>query len=312
MKKLICFLILTLGIFSCSSDEDKIVDAFEKMDTNTTQSLTDISFINKNQGIICGSVGFFAKTNDGGKTWNKLDVGTTQTFMSAFMLNEQNFYTARLDMFSTSNSGTTFKKNENLSSGSSIFAIKFYNPAQGLLLRGNSILKSNDSGNNWTEKYNNESFSSLKNLQITSTLVSYASGGDTHDNTDTGEIVKTIDGGQSWTKILNSNSNILSISFISDNIGYYINAKNELYKTINGSNSWTKISSLTGSPLCICFIDENTGYLSTYDGQIFETTNAGLNWKIVYNKTTQPIVKIIAKDNVVFAIGDNGLFLKKK
>ncbi|MTH15103.1 YCF48-related protein [Flavobacterium sp. LC2016-01] len=312
MKKLICFLILTLGILGCSSNEDTIANSFEKMNTNTTQSLTDISFINKNQGIISGSLGFLAKTNDGGKTWTKLNVGDNQSFMSAFMVNEQKFYTARLDMFATSNSGTTFNKIESLSSSSSIFAIKFYSPDKGLLIRGGSILKSNDSGNTWTEKYNINSFGSLKDIQITSDLVSYAYGGATYDNTDVGEIVKTIDGGQSWTKTLNSDSNISSISFISDNIGYYINSKQELYKTINGSNSWTKISKLQGSPLSVCFINEKTGYISTYDGQILETKNAGLDWKIVYNKTTDLIWKIIAKDGAVFAIGNNGLFLKKK
>ncbi|OXA74903.1 Uncharacterized protein SAMN05444397_1067 [Flavobacterium aquidurense] len=309
MKKILCFFILTLGIIGCSSDEDKIVDSFGKMNTNTTESLTDISFINKNQGIICGSIGFLAKTNDGGKTWTKLNVGDTQTFLSACMLNEQNFYTARLDMFATSNSGTTFNKIESLQIGSSIFSIKFYSPDKGLIIRGGSILKSDDSGKNWTEKY---SSSSVDDLEITSPLVSYAYGGYTSDYSDVGVIVKTIDGGETWTKTLNSNSNIYSISFISDNIGYYINFKRELYKTINGSNSWIKISDLPKSPMSVCFINENVGYISTYEGQILETKDAGLNWKIVYNKTTEPLVKIITKDNAVFAIGNNGLFLKKK
>lgn len=309
MKKLICFLILTLGILGCSSDEDGS-NIFEKMNTNTTESLTDISFINKNQGIISGSIGFLAKTNDGGKTWTKLDVGTTQTFMSAFMVNQQNFYTARIEMFATSNSGTTFNKIESLPITSSIFAIQFFNPTKGLLIRGSSILKSNDSGNTWTPIQNNTEL--LDDLQITSDLVAYAWGGYTSDSSDRGEIAKTVDGGETWTKTLDSDSNILSSSFISDNIGYYINAKNELFKTSNGSNNWTKIANLPDAGLSVCFTNENTGYFSTYDGEIFETKNGGLDWKIAYNKTTGAISKIITKDGAVFAIGSDGLFLKKR
>lgn len=310
MKKyIIIFLIFTIS--SCSKDnvENQI---FEKISINTTESLTDISFINENQGIICGSIGFFAKTNNGGKSWTKLNVGVTQTFMSAFMQNEQNLYTARLGMFSSKNSGNTFSEIGNLSIGSSIFAIKFYNLNQGLILRGGSILKSNDGGNNWTEKYNTNSYSSLNNLQITSPLISYASGGANFDNKNMGEIVKTVDSGQTWTKALNSNSKISSISFISDNIGFYINSNNELYKTINGANNWVKVSNLLYTPLNICFINESIGYFSTYEGQILMTKNGGLSWNIVYNKTNESIVKIISINNTIYAIGNNGLFLKKK
>ncbi|MRX66491.1 Uncharacterized protein SAMN06265349_102390 [Flavobacterium resistens] len=315
MKKMICFLILSLGIIGCSSDEGKNGDSFEKMDAYTTQGLTDISFINKNQGIICGTLGFLAKTNNGGKTWNVLNVGDKQTFMSAFMVNEQKFYTARLDMFVTTNSGTTFSKVQSLSSGSTIFAIKFFNPSKGLLVRNGSILKSDDSGNTWTKIYDGPS---VDNLEITSDLVSYAYGGYTANGftgggaIDNGIIIKTIDGGKSWTNTLNSDSNIHSISFISDNIGYYINSRHELHKTINGSTSWTKVSNLSGSTSSVCFINEKTGYYSTDDGKIYETRDGGLNWKIAYNKNTERIFKIITKDGAVYAIGDNGLFLKKK
>lgn len=309
MKKLICFVILALGILGCTSDSDNSANAFEKMNTNTTQSFTDISFINKNQGIICGSLGFLSKTNNGGKTWTQLNVGDNQTFMSAFMVNEQNFFTARLDLFATSNSGATFKKNENLSVASTIFSIKFFNSTKGLLIRGGSIFRTIDSGNTWTETYN---LTNPNNLEITSDLIAYAYGGYTSDMVDKGEMLKTIDGGQSWANILNSDSNIISASFISDNIGYYVNNKTELHKTVDGSKTWVKIASLPVYPSSVCFINEKVGYVSTYEGKILETKDAGLNWKIVYNEPSERIFKIITKEGAVFAIGDNGLFLRKR
>lgn len=306
---MIGFLFLCLGILGCTSDSDSSANAFVKMNTNTTQSFTDISFIDKNQGIICGSLGFLAKTNNGGKTWTHLNVGDNQTFMSAFMVNSQNFFTARLDLFSTSNSGATFKKNENLSVTSTIFSIKFFNSTKGLLIRGGIIFRSTDSGNTWTETYN---LTNPSNLEITSDLIAYAYGGYTSGVVDNGEMLKTIDGGQSWVKILNSDSNIISASFISDNIGYYVNNKTELHKTIDGSKTWVKITALPVYPSSVCFINEKVGYVSTYEGKILETKDAGLNWKIVYNEPNERIFKIITKDNAVFAIGDNGLFLKKR
>jgi photosystem II stability/assembly factor-like uncharacterized protein len=213
-------------------------------------------------------------------------------------------------MFVTTNSGTTFNKIESISGGSTIFDIKFFNPSKGLLIKSGLIFKSDDSGNTWTKKYD---VYTVDNLEITSDLVAYAYGGYTNNSVDNGIIVKTLDGGETWTQTLTSDSNILSLSFISDNIGYYITSKHELYKTSNGSTSWTKIANLpgSGSPTSVCFINENTGYFSTDEGKIFETKNAGVDWKIAYNNT-ELIWKIIAKDNAVFAIGHNGLFLKKK
>ena len=108
------------------------------------------------------------------------------------------------------------------------------------------------------------------------------------------------------------NSNIISVSFISDNIGYYVNNKTELHKTINGSTTWSKIVTLPVYPSSVCFINEKIGFISTYEGKILETKDAGLNWKIVYNEPAERIFKIITKDNAVFAIGDNGLFLRKR
>lgn len=311
MKKILVALIF-ISMLSCNKDDDNQNSGmFERLSINTTESITDISFIDENQGIVCGSLGFMAKTNDGGKTWSQLNVGVNHSFSSAFMLNEQSFYTARIGIYKTNNSGNSFNELSNLSNFSnSVFGIHFFNENSGIIIKGSLILKTNDGGDNWSTKYSNAEY--ISELQMTSNLNGYVAGGITYDGKTRGEFHKTIDGGETWTQTLNSSSDITSISFISDKIGYYVNINNELYKTINGSNNWIKISNLPNTPLNICFVNENIGYSSTYQGQILMTENGGKNWKIVYNKTNYPIVKIIRKNNVIYAIGNNGLILKKK
>lgn len=63
MKKLICFLILTLGILGCSSDEDKESQDFEF----TTQYTTQIT--------IGGVVGISDRTFKIGETFKGIDNG---------------------------------------------------------------------------------------------------------------------------------------------------------------------------------------------------------------------------------------------
>ncbi len=307
-------IVLIIIIISCSKNDNTNADLFDIISTNTTESITDISFINKNKGIISGTGGFLAKTNDGGNSWTKLNVGVAYSFIRAFMLNEQVFYTGRIGLYKTNTSGDNFNELSDLSTfGSSIFGVHFFNEDTGIIVKGNQIFKTNDGGTNWTLKYDEAGYS--KSLQMTSNLIGYVSGGITFNDrvaVDWGEIHKTTDGGETWAKTLSSNSNIYSISFISDDIGYYINFKKELFKTTDGSNNWSKISNLSNTPLNICFINENTGYLSTLEGQILMTKNGGKSWKIVYNKTSEPIVKIISVDNVIYAVGNDGLFLKIK
>lgn len=286
-------------------------EMFEKINVNTTSTITDISFLDENHGIICGSFSFLATTSNGGQSWHSLNVGTSQSFLSTCILSEQKIYTARLGLFASTNGGTSFNEIGNLSAGSSIFAFKFYNESDGLVLRGGSILKSSDGGNTWEEKFNTNTYSSLGNIQTPSPQIIYVSGGTAYDDVNVGLIVKSTDGGETWNTVWTTNSEIESISFLSDEIGYYVDVDNNIYKTMDGSNTWVHVTTIPNYPLDVCFRSENVGYISTYEGQILMTENGGSTWKTVYDKTQEPIVKIISVGNVIYAVGNDGLFLKK-
>jgi photosystem II stability/assembly factor-like uncharacterized protein len=309
MKKLL--LLYTLFVFiSCHKDQGSPSQKFERLNTNTTETLTDASFINKNQGIASGSFGYLAKTNDGGKTWEKLNAGVNHSFMSAYMLDEQNFYTARVGIYKTADAGQHFTECADLSDYSnSIFGIHFYNTQVGLLVKGNIILKTTDSGNNWVIKYDEGAY--LSHLQIASAKVGYVSGGITYDGVSSGEMHKTEDAGETWKAILQTSSEITTMYFINDNIGYYANIAREWHKTTDGGKSWSKKADLLYVPLSACFTDEHNGYYTTYEGKILKTINGGLNWTVIYEETNEPIVKIISTQQTIYAVGNNGLFLKK-
>ena len=130
MKNVVFLIVILFSIGSCKKENGNSasdsVELFEKINSPTGENITDASFINESEGIICGGYGFLAKTNDGGKTFTSFNVGTPQTFLSAFLLDEQNFFTARLGLYRTQNSGASFAEIGNLSQQqSSIFNIHF-------------------------------------------------------------------------------------------------------------------------------------------------------------------------------------------
>lgn len=316
MKKNILILFILLFLLSACCKEDDITNSelfetIELIDENETQ-VTDISFYNDNYGVICGSNGFFAKTTDGGNTWNKLDVGINHTFLSTFMLDINTFYTARIGLYKTNNSGNNFNEIGNLSPiTSSIFDIYFSNHLTGFIAHNGAIKKTIDGGNTWVEKYNTNQYYVISNLKFISENIGYGCGGGTFDSFNAGEIVKTTNEGETWNKILTT-INITAISFINENIGFYSNVNKEIFKTIDGGISWINISTLDYYPTDILFQNNELGYVTTLEGKILITKNGGNTWQIAYENTDIAINKIIKTSNYIFAVGNNGLLIKSK
>ncbi len=317
LQTLLLGLLSIILIHSCrkknsSSLTNSILETkFEALPSNTNNTLTDISFINENEGIICGEFGYVAKTIDGGKSWITLNTGTIgYSFISAFMLDKNNYYIARNGLYLFKNFDASFTELGSLSKNQArIPKIYFKDPLIGFVTQSASILKTVDGGQNWAEKYNTNLYYGVDNLQFTSTKIAYASGGRTFDATNEGEIIKTIDGGENWIKILNT-INVTSISFISDEEGYFTTFNKEIFKTSDGGNNWLKISDIKYLPLSAVFLNNKTGYVATEEGKILKTINGGQTWEIVYEKTNVPIVKIIANNNSIYAIGGDGLLIK--
>lgn len=117
-----------------------------------------------------------------------------------------------------------------------------------------------------------------------------------------GKIIKTIDGGATWTS-LNSTVNfyLKKIQFVNANVGYVIGGDNSgsfLLKTINAGQTWSAINLNTtekGSPAGMFFKNENEGYIN---GNKFfiKTTNGGLNWTNVLTNTTENFNEVKFRD----------------
>jgi photosystem II stability/assembly factor-like uncharacterized protein len=294
-----------------SSEEYDSNAPFVKLNSQTTQILTDISFINKNEGIICGSFGFIAKTSDGGNSWSVLNSGINHSFLSAFMLDSKTLYLARIGIYKSSNSGSTFSPLGVLADYSnSIFGICFFNQNEGVVIKGNLILKTRNGGSTWDIKY--DQAENITKMQFTSKTVGYAAGGRSYDFNSRGEIHKTTDGGDSWQQIHLTDSNISAFYFLNSERGFYINYNDELFRTVDGGKTWRLLSTVERGALSLCFTGENIGYLSTYSGKILKTIDGGISWNVECEHPNTPINKIIFVDKTMYAIGNNGLILVKK
>ena len=111
---------------------------------------------------------------------------------------------------------------------------------------------------------------SLRSVYFTDLNTGYAVG-------NYGTILKTSDGGDSWTVLTSGTTHTLfSLTFTDNNTGYATGESGILLKTTDGGNLWTKLSTgMTKNLLSIYFPSKNTGFIVGQNGIILKTTDAG-------------------------------------
>jgi photosystem II stability/assembly factor-like uncharacterized protein len=130
--------------------------------------ITDMYFINSEQGWIVGDGGFMARTDDGGRKWTLLSPQTKTNLTTIFFLNTQLGWTAGFDstILYTRDGGVTWQKSSVMGIGATPLAsISFSDPLHGWAVGGNSdpmypslsapsnvVLWSDDGGQSWRAK----------------------------------------------------------------------------------------------------------------------------------------------------------------
>ncbi|MCF6180593.1 YCF48-related protein [Lutibacter sp.] len=316
--KRVLYLIIIISVFGCSNDEPlNDLNLWNELNTPTPQTLVDIQFIDENFGITCGALKTLMKTEDGGENWIKLNVDVSASFNSVFILNNNNFYTSRVGLYQTLNSGNTFNEVGNLSNYfGTIFDIHFFNIQNGVIVKGGQVLKTNDGGLNWVSVLQGHS----NKLVVTSNETLYLAGGSTYDNVHFGELYKSTNNGGTWNELnlpsTIQNSEIVAINFIDNNNGFIVNFNREIYKTSDGGLNWILVSSggnFTDLIMSILFLNENDGYVLS-GNSIYRTNDGGLNWSKEYEHEDidNYLISMTSTPNgKLYVVGENGIILKR-
>ena len=243
------------------------------------QRFDDVFFLNENLGWAAN--GYYArvyKTTDGGLNWtqqlNENDIPGGYYFRNIEFLNEDIGFLGTLNgtFFKTIDGGvnwtevTNITPNPNAICGieaigtSTIYACgAYFSPAH--------IIKSTDSGANWTFIDMSSYATALVEVLFLDENIGFAAGRDFTG----GLILKTIDGGLSWTEIYNTNvsgeyvwklqtlvgnNDIMfgAVSSVAPNNG-------KLIKSIDAGVNWNSFESVETEIQAVGFITENHGWM---------------------------------------------------
>jgi photosystem II stability/assembly factor-like uncharacterized protein len=282
----------------------------------------DITFIDEHTGWYVNGYGSIYRTDDGGNTWEK-QVEKKGAFFRCIAFLDKNVgfagtvgtdyfpnVTDTIPLYGTKDGGKTWNpvnykgnyvkglcaidivKEQYINHGE--IAYKYHLFGVGRVGSPANSLISHDGGETWVSKSMNANCKMLFDIKMFNKKEGFACAATDEDiEKSNALILKTVDGGESWQKVYQSNrpfEGTWKASFPSREVGYVtiqsynpdtLVKQQRIAKTIDGGNTWKEINLVEdaqgGREFGIGFIDEKHGYVGTLNSG-YETNDGGTTW----------------------------------
>ncbi|WP_431156670.1 YCF48-related protein [Winogradskyella poriferorum] len=309
------FLIINIGLIS------PVTAQWDVIDINTTNNLYDVHFIDKDTGWIAGDNTVY-KTVDAGINWTAYNSAVTDTrYYGIYFIDQMNGWAVGKKKTAstagrvhyTTDGGETWQV---YFTGGSLpwWSVAFNEEGTNGIMVGQEgqSLFTTDGGTTWFPRtLPSGDAGIIKDVTFIDDLTAIAVGYDL----GLGVVMKTTDGGSSWTNIITDLEGRLdSVSFSNFLDGIAVGSSGKIYKTSDGGNTWIEKSSNTASTLNgVKYFDENRAIAVGTGGIIVGSHDNGETWAI--EQTTSDFsftLRGVDKGGVAttFAVGAVGAVIK--
>lgn len=298
----------------------------------------DVHFIDAQRGWYANGAGFVYRTSNGGESWQEVLRQPGTYWRALGFVDEQvgvlgnigtDVFPGVTDtepLYLTTNGGMTVTPVT--SSGPKalgICAVDVLRHPGGVLIHAAGrvqgpahLMRSTDLGQTWTTSDLASVIAMVTDVKFLTPDVGFIAGGSSSNIASSRAIIiKTTNGGQTWTKVYESARAaelVWKLTFPSAQVGWATvqtydgsRAEQVVAKSTNGGDAWVEqplVREAGARQLGIGFANESVGWVGTVRGG-FQTTNGGATWERVSFGTAVNKVRVVPTANgfVAFAIG---------
>lgn len=293
---------------------------FTKIETTTPDAALSFGLLSQT------SNSFIIRTNDGGTTWDSLDLNVSGNGYMIGCVNFtdiQNGYAGGISngtqaLVRTNDNGTTWTDvTPDPTIAYQINGISFIDPQNGFAADQIKVYRTNNAGATWNDFTPGMS---IKDIGFASMDVGFVCG----SMNPFAAVMKTVDGGQTWSNVLNAtlpvftSSSMQKIDVVNQDAvfvsGQYSNI---IFKTLDGGVTWDTITvAAIYEIMDFDFTSETQGHLVSGMGEIYGTSDGGLTWTLEYSVASGAYGPSVFLTSISFAgttgyvCGTNGLIKK--
>jgi photosystem II stability/assembly factor-like uncharacterized protein len=286
--------------------------------------LVAVFFTSSDNGWVAGDKGYLASTVDGGQTWTKYPLNTTEDINEIYFRNDDNGYlVAGRKMFITRDAGRTWQETRIYRSGEfgsgtpEFLSIRFSDKKHGYAIGSvysaksdvvvdSLLMRSEDGGDTW-QRISLPAKTELFHLDFNGNSHGWIVG-------DGGVILATTDSGITWTKQTSGTTlPLYNVDFRDDNDGYVVGKSGTVLRTQNGGATWEKIDvNFKDTFMRVDFADDKNGWIVGYKGDILRSADRGRSWVRQESGTRENLYGLFMDKKYGWAVGADGVILRYK
>ncbi|HKE56785.1 MAG TPA: YCF48-related protein [Pyrinomonadaceae bacterium] len=282
--------------------------------------LNTVFFLDSKRGWVGGDGGFLSRTEDGGHTWVRQLVSTTDGINDIYFRDkEAGFLLAGNRIFVTRDDGSrwaearAFRSSEFGGAVVELYSVRFSSKKKGWVVGSVSkkdqvidsiLVYTNDGGETW-ERQRAPSGTELIHIDFVNDRRGWIVG-------DGGTILNTIDGGQTWSpQSSNTKATIYHVDFRDEKRGWAVGERGTILRTEDGGQTWSAVvNGEKATLLSVQFTNDDDGWAIGRSGTILRSQDGGRTWLHQESATKQNLYALHFNKKIGWAVGAEGLILR--
>ncbi|MDZ4659839.1 MAG: YCF48-related protein [Bythopirellula sp.] len=206
--------------------------------------VSDLDFIDANNGWLVGGGGNIWRSVDGGLSWTSHYSGEGNGFQAVVFVDNSHGWAVSDTIVRTSDGGLTWETQHRGPVNLPLLGVDFVNQSVGWAVgAGDQILHTINGGDSWTAQLHTSTASSLRDVVFPTPNDGWIVGAK-------GTILHTSDAGNSWIMQASGTTNLLNaVDFINESEGWAVGESGIILHTSNGGLSWLPQNSGTDRTL---------------------------------------------------------------